>query len=102
MPCILFSIYSPLEHARLLRRGRDHKVVSCVLADQLAVVFVAAVLVEHPGGDDVAYRDVDVVGAEVLQVADDRLGLAADDKLGEGGHVNDADTLAANQVLFLK
>ena len=91
----------PLEDASLLRGRRHHDEVAGVLADEEAVVLVAALLVVHSGGHDAADGDVDVVGAEVLEVGHHCAGLAADHELGEGGHVDDAHALATNEILLL-
>ena len=91
----------PLEDASLLRGRRDHDIVAGVLADEEAVVLVAALLVQHSGGHDAADGDVHVVGAKVLEVGHHCAGLATDDVLGEGGHVDDSDAFSADEVLFL-
>ena len=94
-------IQHPLEDACLLRGRRHTDVIADVLADKEAVILVAALLVQHSGGHDAADWDIHVVGAEVLEVGHDCAGIAADDELGEGGHVDYADAFSANEVLFL-
>ena len=45
------------------------------------------IFVEHAGWDDPSDRDINVVGTKHLEVVDDAAGLAHDNELSEGRHV---------------
>ena len=72
-------IFHPLQNSRLLLSRGDHEIRRRRFPDEHAIVLEAPVLIEHSGGYDVAGLDVDVVGAQELQVIDHGLrGIALD------------------------
>ena len=94
-------ILHPLQYPGLLLGGAHHEEGVLISSDEQTIILISSSSILHPSWDDAIDRDVDIIGAKLLEIADNSFLLTLDDKLGKTGHINQTNAFSTNMIFVL-
>ena len=94
-------ILHPLQYPGLLLGGAHHEEGVLISSDEQTIILISSSSILHPSWNDAIDRDVDIIGAKLLEIADNSFLLTLDDKLGKTGHINQTNAFSTNMIFVL-